>query len=60
LCDRVALIRDGSLASTGTVDEVVTPAHIRDVYGVEAEVLRHASGQRLVVPIGRARPRASG
>jgi iron complex transport system ATP-binding protein len=54
LCQRVALIRDGAIAAVGAVDDVLTPAHIRDVYSVETDVFRHASGQRLVVPLGRA------
>jgi len=57
LCDRIALIRDGAVAAIGAPDEVLTPAHIRDVYGVDADVVRHA-GQRLVVSTGRAGPRA--
>ena len=53
LCDRMALIRDGSIAGTGSPDEVLTPEHIRHVYGIEAEVMRHPSGQRIVVPLRR-------
>ncbi|MDR7277431.1 ABC transporter ATP-binding protein [Catenuloplanes atrovinosus] len=37
-CDRIALLHDGRLVSAGTPAEVLTPARIRDVYGVEAEV----------------------
>ena len=54
LCQRMSLIRDGSIAGTGTPDEMLTPAQIRLVYGVDAEVMRHPSGQRIVVPLGRA------
>jgi hypothetical protein len=37
------------------VDEVVTPARIRELYGVEAEVERRgAAGRLVVVPVGRA------
>ena len=55
LCERLALIRDGAIVAGGTVEDVLTPTNIRTVYGVDAEVLRHASGQRLVVPVGRVR-----
>jgi iron complex transport system ATP-binding protein len=53
LCGRISLIRDGSIAGTGTPDEMLTPAFIRLVYGIDAEVVRHPSGQRIVVPLGR-------
>ncbi len=53
LCDRVALIKDGALVASGPVDDVLTPEHVRDVYGVDAEILRHPSGHRLVVPLRR-------
>jgi cobalamin transport system ATP-binding protein len=56
LCDRIALIRDGAIAASGTPDETLTPDNIRDVYGVHAEVLRHG-GQRLVIATGRTAPR---
>jgi iron complex transport system ATP-binding protein len=54
LCQHVALIRDGTVAASGSPEDALTPAHIRFVYGVDAEIVRHASGQRLVVPIRRA------
>lgn len=53
LCERIALIREGVIAATGTPDETLTPAHIRLVYGIDAEIVRHRSGQRLVVPVRR-------
>ena len=53
LCERIALIRDGVIAGVGTPDETLTPERIRLVYGVNAEIVRHSSGQRLVVPLGR-------
>jgi len=57
LCDRIALIRDGAVVASGTPDDALTPDHIREVYGVSADVLWHG-GQRLVIPTGRAGPRA--
>jgi iron complex transport system ATP-binding protein len=53
LCDRLILIRDGLVVAEGPTDEVLTPVHVRDVYGVDVEVIRHASGQRIVVPMRR-------
>ena len=60
LCDRLMLIRDGLVVAEGLTDEVLTPAHVREVYGVDVEVIRHGSGQRVVVPLRRSeeRPRA--
>ena len=53
LCDRLAMIRDGQILADGPTDDVLTPENIRRVYGVEADVLRHPSGHRVVVPIAR-------
>jgi iron complex transport system ATP-binding protein len=47
------MIRDGLVVAEGPTDEVLTPAHVREVYGVDADVIRHASGQRVVVPLRR-------
>ena len=54
LCDRLMLIRDGLVVAEGPTDEVLTPAHVREVYGVDVEVIRHSSGHRIVVPMGRS------
>ena len=59
LCGALTLIKDGTVVAAGPTDEVLTPANVRTVYGVEAEIIRHASGQRIVVPIGRADPPGS-
>jgi iron complex transport system ATP-binding protein len=53
LCDTLVLIRDGVVVASGPTDDVLTAANVRKVYGVEAEVIRHASGQRVVVPVRR-------
>lgn len=53
LCDSLMLIRDGVVVANGPTDEVLTPHNMREVYGVEAEIVRHPSGQRVVVPIRR-------
>ena len=60
LCDSLMLIRDGLVVASGPTDAVLTPEHIGEVYGVEAEVIRHASGHRVVVPLRRAAPRERG
>jgi iron complex transport system ATP-binding protein len=53
LCDSLMLIRDGSIVASGPTDEVLTPDNVREVYGVEAEIIRHPSGHRVVVPMRR-------
>jgi ABC-type cobalamin/Fe3+-siderophores transport system ATPase subunit len=60
LCDTLILLRDGAIVASGPTDDVLTPEHLRRVYDVEAEISRHPSGHRVVVPIRRAgdRPRA--
>jgi ABC-type cobalamin/Fe3+-siderophores transport system ATPase subunit len=60
LCDSLILIRDGIVIANGPTDEVLTPHNVREVYGVEAEVIRHASGHRVVVPVRRANERGRG
>ncbi len=56
LCDSLMLIRDGRVVANGPTDEVLTPDNVREVYGVEADVLRHPSGHRVVVPMRRTSP----
>jgi iron complex transport system ATP-binding protein len=54
LCaDRVALLHDGRLAHLGPTAEVVTPATLRETYGVEVEVVtltRDGRTLRVCVP----------
>jgi iron complex transport system ATP-binding protein len=55
LCDRLVLLRAGRVIADGATREVLTPAHIRELYGVEAEVVAHATaGHPVVVPLRRA------
>jgi iron complex transport system ATP-binding protein len=56
-CDRLVLLRDGRVLADGPTRDVLTPAHVRALYGVEAEILPHpAAGHPVVVPIGRSAP----
>jgi iron complex transport system ATP-binding protein len=57
LCDRLMLIRDGLVVAEGPTDQVLTPVHVREVYGVDVDVIRHTSGQRIVVPMRRTNGR---
>jgi iron complex transport system ATP-binding protein len=59
LCERLLLVRDGVVVAEGPTDEVLTPGNVRAVYGVEADIMRHASGHRIVVPVRRTDERPS-
>ena len=49
LCRTLVLLKNGQVLAAGPTADVLTAAHIRDLYGVEAEVSRHAASGRLVV-----------
>jgi iron complex transport system ATP-binding protein len=49
-CDRLALLRGGALLAAGAPAEVLTPASLRQTFGIEAEVLHASDGAPLVVP----------
>ena len=52
LCDALLLIRDGEVLASGSPREVLTPGHIRALYGVEADVQEHGrAGHLTVVPV---------
>ena len=55
LCDRLVMIREGEVVADGATDDVLTPEHVRTVFGVEAEVIHRPAGQRIVVPVRPAR-----
>ena len=55
LCHQLVLLRDGRVLAAGRTDDVLTPANVRALYDVDADVERHArSGRLTVIPIGRA------
>jgi len=54
LCRTLVMLKDGRVLAAGTVDEVLTPARIRELYEVDAEVARHPrSGHLRVTPLAR-------
>jgi iron complex transport system ATP-binding protein len=54
ICRELVLLRDGKVLAHGPTDEVLTPDNVRALYGVDADVHRHAqSGHLVVVPINR-------
>ena len=51
------MLKDGRVLAAGTPAEVLTPARIRELYDVEAEVARHArTGHLTVTPISPSQP----
>jgi iron complex transport system ATP-binding protein len=54
ICHRLVLMRAGRVIAQGATQDVLTPAHIRELYGVDAEVSQHAAaGHLTVVPVRR-------
>ena len=54
LCRTLVMLNDGRVLAAGPVDDVLTPARIRELYEVDAEVLRHPrSGHLRVTPLAR-------
>lgn len=57
LCHTLVMLKDGRVLAAGPVDDVLTPARIRALYDVEAEVSRHArTGHLTVTPISPSQP----
>jgi iron complex transport system ATP-binding protein len=55
LCETLVMLRQGQVLAAGTVDEVLSPRLIRELYGVEADVNRNrTTGHLTVVATGRA------
>jgi len=56
LCTELVLLKSGRVIAAGTTDEVLTPDHVRALYGIEADVSMHPrAGHKTVVPLARAR-----
>jgi iron complex transport system ATP-binding protein len=54
LCRRLVLLKEGQVLASGPTEDVLTPAAVRALYGVEADIARHpATGHLTVVPIRR-------
>jgi iron complex transport system ATP-binding protein len=54
LCRRLILIRNGQVIASGSTEDVLTKATVRELYGVDADVEHHArAGHLTVVPIER-------
>ena len=53
LCRSLVLLRDGQVLAIGPTADVLTTGNIRRLYGVDADVIEHASGHRVVVGLRR-------
>jgi iron complex transport system ATP-binding protein len=55
LCRRLILVRDGRVLASGPTEDVLTPAAVRALYGVDADVHMHErAGHLTVTPIARS------
>lgn len=54
VCDTLILLRNGRVLAQGAADEILTPATVRDLYDVDADVAFHErAGHLTVVPLAR-------
>jgi iron complex transport system ATP-binding protein len=54
LCTELVLMKSGRVLAHGPTDRVLTAVNVRSLYGVDADVARHARAGRLtVVPLAR-------
>ena len=55
LCDQLILLREGKVIASGPTESVLTAEHVRELYGIDADVTNHQkTGRLLVVPIKEA------
>jgi iron complex transport system ATP-binding protein len=54
VADEILLLRDGRVFAAGPPDEVLTPQHLREAFGVDVLLFADAEGRMLPVPAGRA------
>ena len=51
LCRTLVLLRAGTIVALGSTSDILTRKNIRQLYGVDAEIIDHASGHRVVIPV---------
>ena len=51
LCRTLVLLRAGTIVALGPTSDILTRENIRQLYGVDAEIIDHASGHRVVIPV---------
>ena len=55
LCDQLILLREGKVIASGPTESVLTVEHVRELYGIDADITNHQkTGHLLVVPIKEA------
>jgi iron complex transport system ATP-binding protein len=54
-CDRIAILSGGRVLAAGAPRDVLDPAHLREAFGIEAEVWIAPDGAPIVVPHRAAR-----
>lgn len=54
VADTVLLLVDGRVAAQGSPDAVLTPARLREAYGIETELVTGSDGRHAIVSHGRA------
>ncbi|MEU5843759.1 ABC transporter ATP-binding protein [Rhodococcus sp. NPDC047139] len=51
-CDRIGVMNDGRLWGVGTPEDIITPELLSEIYGIEADILRHPrDNSPMVVPV---------
>lgn len=50
--DQIVLMKEGRVLASGTPEEVITPAWMKEAFGVRVEIVKLADGRRAVVPTG--------
>jgi iron complex transport system ATP-binding protein len=58
LCRTLVLMREGAVLAAGRTADVLTRDSVRRLYDVDADVMEHVSGRRIVVPVRRLAPGA--
>ncbi|MBA2302055.1 MAG: ABC transporter ATP-binding protein, partial [Acidobacteria bacterium] len=61
LCETLLMLKGGQVLASGTVDDVLTPLLVGQLYDVDADVTRHErTGYLTVVPVRRVNEQARG
>ncbi len=50
VCDRMVLLGDGEIVAQGAPEEVLTPARVLEVFGIEVQVIASPEGAPIVIP----------
>ena len=56
VCRTLVLVQEGRVLASGPAADVLTKEHVRALYGVDADIIRHPSGRRLIVGLRRSAP----